>query len=158
MFNPYFTYFHVDLTHNKRYKKNGVYAERWMNESVAEEIRKTDVGKFLSNTHYGAYAIDNESLHDIYSHIAKPPAQASPVMCIYYTDWYTVFEFEARLYVRKCNDSTFPRRYKLVDYPSEETLPWLQGDILKALQRTGKNDMIWYDSMGTKSIFAGIFI
>lgn len=158
MFNPYFTYFHVDLTHNAKYKKDGVYAERWMNETVANEMRKTHVGKFLSGTRYGEYALDNVALHDVYSHIAKPPACAIPIMCIYYIDWFTVYQMDANLYIRKCNDPTFPRRYKLVDFASEETMPWLQGDILKALQRTGRNDLIWYDSMGTKSIFAGIFM
>lgn len=158
MFNPYFTYFRVDLTHNQRYKHKGVYAERWINHSVAEEIKKTHVGQFLSGTHYGAYAIENEALHDVYSHIAKPPASAIPIMCIYYSEWYTAYQSDCFVYIRKCNDPTFPRRYKLVDFASEETIPWLQGDILRALQSRGRSDCIWYDSMSTKSIFAGIFL
>lgn len=158
MFNPYFTYFHVDLTHNTRHKKDGIYAERWMNETVANALKETDVGKFLSETRYGAYALDNVALHDIKSHLANPPGHAQPILCIYYIEWYTVYQVDNRVYIKRGNNPTYPRRFKLTEIANECSLPWLQGDLLKALQRTGRNDLIWYDSMSTKSIFAGIFL
>lgn len=158
MFNPYFTYFHVDLSHNSKFKHAGVYAERWMNEAIANEMKQTHVGKFLTGTKYGDYALDNIALHDVQSHISKPPAKATQVMSVYFADWYSVFSHNAALYVRKSYDPSFPRKYKLADIKTEETIPWLQGDILRAVQAVGKNDQIYYDSMSTKSIFAGIFV
>lgn len=158
MFNPYFTYFNVDIVHKDKYFKNGIYAEKWINYDVVKAMEETQVGAFLSKTRYGKHAIYNESLKDIETNIAKPPKLVYPLYCVHFHQWYTFFEgADGNVYIKASNDKTMKRRFKLLDSPDVEGVPWFKGELVKSLMKMADKERIYYDSMATKSVFGGIF-
>ena len=78
--NPYHAYFNIDLPYNSEYKsyRDGAIVVNYIrNLKYREEKRKTKFGKLIDGTDYGRYAIDNESLRDNPSFIAKKPPNST---------------------------------------------------------------------------------
>lgn len=78
--NPYTVYFdivkHIDQNEKKNWflskdKLILFYADK--NESFAETRRKTKLGRLISTTHYGQYALDNIAYKDDDSFVKKKP-------------------------------------------------------------------------------------
>lgn len=78
--NPYFAYFDIDLPYNseyKSYREGAIVVNYIKNLNYREEKKKTKFGKLIDGTDYGRYAIDNESLRDNPTFIAKRPPNSS---------------------------------------------------------------------------------
>lgn len=159
LFNPYFSYFGVDLTDKDRYKKNGVYAEKWFNEAIAKEIMETDFGQFIAGTRYGQHSLFNESLKDINSNIRKPPAKTRPLYQLYFYDWYLALGDEyGNVFFKKSYDPTLAIKYKLHDVEDMDDVPWFQGSIVKITQNISNAGKLYYENMAVKSVLAGFFM
>ena len=78
--NPYLAYFNLDLPYNSEYKsyRDGAIVINYIkNLKYREEKRKTRFGQLIDGKDYGRYAIDNESLRDNPTFIAKRPPNST---------------------------------------------------------------------------------
>ena len=78
--NPYLAYFNLDIPYNSEYKsyRDGAIVINYIkNLKYREEKRKTKFGQLIDGTDYGRYAIDNESLRDNPTFIAKRPPNST---------------------------------------------------------------------------------
>lgn len=65
--NPFFTYYQIEPDPKKRFQKfndNTICLELFKSDTYKEEILKTGFGKFIKNTPYSNYALDNEVYED----------------------------------------------------------------------------------------------
>ena len=159
MYNPYFSFFEIDLTVKTHVIVNNVYAEKIMQSEISSEIRKSKIGAILERTTYGAYALDNIAYNDNASHVVKKPKDARPYFCLYAHLWYMCyFDESGNVYFDKGFDSTFPRKYKTVNLSeSNDSIPWFKGEIVKIMRTLIENDKIYYCSMEVKAALAGYF-
>lgn len=158
-FNPYFTYFGIDLTKRERGEFNGIYAERFVATEISKEIAATKFGQILSHTGYGQYALENKALVDVYSGI-KQHKNGDTVFCmLYFKQWYTVYLSRGcpDAIIAKGFDKTFPTKYKLEDVEGYDKVPWFAGEIYRVFKKVHENGNLFYEDMGIKSIFAGLF-
>lgn len=161
IYNPYFSLFNVDLTGRRKHKINGVYAEIVTNDSVSAEIRKTQIGKILETTGYGAYALDNVSQLDDYGHIyTKLPRDAHLWLQLYLHRWYQCWHSPGNGYYWQAGyDKHFPRNYRAVPIPgSDDKTPMFDGDVLKMMKLAATNDYHYYKDMQTKNALMGLLI
>lgn len=161
LFNPYFSFFGIDLVSKKKVKKNGVYAELIENKSVVEEIRKTKIGKLLEQTNYGNYALGNQSYHDIYSDINKHGKRDKAFCELFFNDeWYIAYvDFTKDIITfAKGYDKTLKQKYKLQDFETDDVVPYFTGDIVKFFRKMASENKIRYESMEIKSVLSGFII
>lgn len=158
MYNPYFTFFNIDLTNKKKEIVNNVYAEIVTNDAVAKEIRESKIGAILECTEYGEYALNNVALKDDATHIVKHPNGSIAFFEIYCYEWYICYlDLDGRCYFDKGYDETMKKKYKVVKCKDNEEIPWFKGDIVKTMKKLSENDMIYYGSMKIKATLAGLF-
>lgn len=158
MYNPYFSLYGIDLTNRKKQIVNNVYAEITYNREIADTIRNEKIGAVMMATGYGEYALDNVSQVDDYGHLAQKPQNAKLQFQLYLYKWYQAWmDRSGYLYFVENYDRTFPIKYQIVPVPgNDEPIPLFDGDILKAVKKTAKNDYIYYDTMQTKTALMGI--
>ena len=159
MFNPYFSFFEIDLTKQDHVIKNNVYAEKIMQEGVSKEIRESKIGAILERTTYGAYALDNIAYNDNNSHVLPRPRTARQWYALYAFDWYTsYFDDNGNVYFDKTYDPSLTRKYKLCNLPDcNDAIPWFKGDIMKVMKQLMEQDKIYYCTMEVKAALAGYF-
>lgn len=72
--NPYFTYFKIRPNLDERFTLyEDIAIELYTNEDYVNKKKSTRFGRLISNTEYGAYAIENKFLRDNYSFIMERP-------------------------------------------------------------------------------------
>lgn len=159
MYNPYFSFFEIDLTNQDHIIKNNVYAEKIMQSEIAQEIRDSKIGAILTRTTYGSYALDNIAYNDNESHVKARPRNAKPYFALYAFSWYMCyFDDYGNVYFDKGYDESIPRKYKLCNIDdSNDAIPWFKGDIVKVMKNLIESDKIYYCSMEIKSRLAGYF-
>lgn len=72
--NPYFAYFDLHLPYNKEFQtfRDGSIVVQYAKNSAYRDVKKKSrFGKLINGTHYGNYAIDNQSLNDNATFICK---------------------------------------------------------------------------------------
>lgn len=165
LYNPYFSTYGIDLAEKTKFKDKhkSVYAEKITNTAVADEIRKSKVGGFLTCTSYGAYALENISFKDIYTHIERKPIKSVRRFCLYMNGWYTCYTANHRMYFEKSFDKTIPQKYKITELNqndpwSKVNIPYFKGQIFKVVQDYANADTIYYDTMQTKTVLAGFML
>lgn len=159
-FSPYFSYYGIDLTGSRTYKKDGVFAQMYFNESVADEIVNAfDFGKTLARGTYGKHALYNESLRDSKTHIVKHTKYSIPIFYLYMLKWYVVYADFAtdRLYCGEGYDETHKNKFYVGQHPFDDEIPMLSGPTLKMLKKYLQEDRVYYDSMKVKSALFGMF-
>lgn len=157
MYNPYFSFFGIDLTNKKKQINNYVYAELVTMDSINTEIRKSKIGKILDACNYGAYALDNVPLQDVNSNIEAPPKTARVIFQLYLYKWYQCLHDDGCLYFREGYDRTFKENYKAVGLEAIEPVPWFKDDIFKMVLTYYKRDKIKYSKGAIKSALLGLF-
>lgn len=71
-FNPYFTYFNIEIPYQKDFKKQGeILVQMVRDNEYSEHMNKTRFGQLIQGTPYGAYAVDNKFLRDNKTFIEK---------------------------------------------------------------------------------------
>lgn len=92
--NPYFTYFHLDITNNREFFTQGeIVVQLVKNEEYANAAKQTRFGKLIAGTDYSAYAVDNAFLRDSNEFIAKRSANSALLFNLHtrsntYGVWY----------------------------------------------------------------------
>lgn len=159
-FNPYFTYFGIDLTEKERGVFNNIYAERFIATGISQEIAETKIGKVLMSTAYGAFALENKSLMDIKANIRKHDKTDYVYGMLYFKKWYTIYmsSTSSRVIIANGFDRTFPNKYKLEDVEGYDSVPWFAGEIYRVFRKVNENGDLYYEDMHIKSIFAGLFL
>lgn len=108
--NPYFLYFDIELTKNKRFiTKNDFTVEYYVPEAHIEHMNNTRFGKMIKDTPYGQYAIGNDFTEDIKDYIRKRSKGSECRFCILYKGtyvgiWYSYKQgtiYASRDYVKK---------------------------------------------------------
>lgn len=156
-FNPYFSQWQIDLTTKSRGVFNGCYAEKLIDENVNQEILKTKFGRLIQGTKYGDYALNNVSMHDTYTNIAKHPKNAIPYMSLYFHSWYTIWvDRQGKLYIGKSYDETFKNKFKLNDI--DDNVPWFVGEPVKIMRDMTAVNKVYYEDMSIKTVLAGLFM
>lgn len=76
--NPYFIYWGIKVRDGEftYYKNKYISVELINNENFTHEVKNTRFGKFISDSEYGKYAIDNRFKDDTDTFIAKKPQNA----------------------------------------------------------------------------------
>lgn len=174
-YNPYFTFFGVDLKKGVErenakekylaYKSadGTIYAEVVELKEVQDTVRKSPWGKIMASTPYGAYSIDNVSMYDNEDNIVdKMPAGVVKYLQYYYFgEWYSIYKTQFKklfFYITKeKRDVSFTRAYKLSEGCPED-LPWLTGVVYKDLKLAADYSRLYYVTGDTKAKFAGIFL
>ena len=163
-YTPYFSYFSVDLNNGKEWtynRKTGVFAEVFYNEEVARRIADTQAGKFISSTHYGQYALDNNALRDDRRHIGAPVQRLRPEYMLYVRGWLRVVldPYHNRCFFLSGYDPGFPLKYRLTPGEVEDVadVPWLPKLRVQQIRRYADADGLYYGSMEIKSRIAGFF-
>lgn len=86
--NPYFIYFNINLPYGKKIKsykaKNETLIELVEDAELIEEKKQTRFGKLISNTDYGAYAIENKFLLDDKKFIEKKTPESKNTFSFIY--------------------------------------------------------------------------
>ena len=155
MYNPYFSFFKIDLSKVNKQKVNYVYAESILNESIRDEILKSKFGQILKSTGYGKYALNNKSLYSYDRHISKIPKGAYLWCMIYCFDWYMVFaDDDGSVYIKEGYDSSFKKKFRITDDCPEDVTKF-KGDIVKLFKKLYEQDKIYYSSSKVKSQIAG---
>lgn len=157
LFNPYFTYFGIDMTGKQNYLKDGMLVEITYNQKAADEIKATDFGRVLQRTRYGGYALENQSLLDIKSQIHAIPEKARPYCLVYFNKWYGAFVDDSGVYWKNTYDETFPHKYKLIDDEMCDGIPWFKGSIVKIFKTMNERGQVFYSTLEDKAVLAGLF-
>ena len=159
-FNPYFTYFGIDLTGRTRYvdQKRSIYARIDFNDGIAQEIRNSKAGAFISSTDYGEYALENKALKDSIRHVLPRVGNPLPIFSVWCNgEWYTVCsDNEPRVIIRRMFDPSLPRRYRLGS-GGDESIPWMDKQTTDWIKRAYRGDIVYYDCEKTKNMFGGPF-
>lgn len=159
-FNPYYTYFGVNLTGKLRHRdlKRSVYAVIDLNRTISEEIKNSKVGALLSETDYGAYALENEALQDDARHVLKKVnPKAYPIFSLFCNgEWYTACIDDVNLVFRQMFDPSLPRRYRM-GIGGDENIPWIDKYTSDWIRRFYQLDQVYYDCQKTKNMVGGPF-
>lgn len=159
-YNPYYTYFGVDMTGRNRVidRKNSIYACIDTNTYVSQAIANSKLGNLLKNTDYGEYALDNVALKDDPRHVLSKIGNPRPVVQFYtMCDWYCAcLANPPALIFRKMLDKDLKRRYRL-GYGGDFEIPWIDIETTKWVRSFYDRDIVYYDSQRTKNIIAGAF-
>lgn len=158
MYNPYFSFFGIDMTDKKKFHGQGVFCELFKNNAVSDEIRKSKIGAVLDNTRYGEYALDNKALADSNRHVIdKIPLNVRPWFCLYVYNWYMFLcDDLGRLYVRLGYDKTMKYKYFIIPPPDDNTAQNFRGDVVKACRAYYDRDAVYYLTGAVKSVIEGI--
>ena len=155
LYNPYFSFFKIDLTRVNKQVVNYVYAERVENEAIKDIINQSKFGKILSGTSYGSYAVDNESLFRFDRHISKVPAKSKIFCALFCYMWYLVFyDDTGNIYIKPGYDTTLKSKFRITDDCPEDVQKF-SGDIVKLFRKLYQDDKIYYNSSETRSKVAG---
>lgn len=159
-YNPYYTYFGVDMTGRTRVvdKKNSVYAIIDTNTYVSEEIVNSKLGNMLMNTDYGQYAVDNVALKDNPRHVLDKCGNPAPVFQLYSMgDWFAACVAKPpALIFRKMLDKDLKAKYRF-GFGGDFELPWIDNPTVKWIKNWYDRDLVYYDSQRTKNIIGGAF-
>lgn len=158
-YNPYFTYFSIDLTNKESGIFNHVYAERFLNKEIKEEIEKTKFGEILQATPYGKYALGNESLTDTKRNIKGIDKNCRTYLSLYCFGWYTLhYNNDGDLFFTDTYDATFKKKFQMTEPPTEgEQIPFFKGDIFNVVKKVYEKDKLFFNNMKTKANLIGIF-
>lgn len=154
LFNPYFSFFKLDLTKKNRVTENYVYAELTYNKEIAELIENTKIGQIMKGTSYGDMAIGNKMLFNYDRHVCKMPKKTRLFCMLYCYEWFMVFTDEQNFYIKDGYSSTCKRKFRVIG-DVEEDMPLYKGDIVKLFKKQYINDRIFYTSQAVKSRLAG---
>ena len=76
-FNPYFTYFKLEIPYQSEFRRNGdILVQMVKDNEYTDHMNKTRFGQLIAGTPYGNYAIGNEFLRDSPVFIEKKTARS----------------------------------------------------------------------------------
>lgn len=156
-FNPYFTFFDINMVGKTKYKRNNIYCEIIKNDEINKMIENSKIGVILAKTKYGEYALNNIPMNDSFTRIKKHGKKDKKLFQMYIHRWYSVYyDFDCYLYIGFGYDESFPKTYKMIHIESEKEIPYLPDNLLKLLRTHAKEDRLFYETEEIKSLLSGI--
>lgn len=141
--NPYFAYFNLHLPHDSEFKtfRNGSIVVHYAKNSAYREYKKASrFGKLISGSHYANYAIENQSLNDNPSFIAKKEGDSKNFSVVKiknkkYGVWRS--KLDGRYYISEDYDPSNPCIFVFTNTDHDETTvfdnakksPWFRAVI-----------------------------
>lgn len=159
-YNPYYTYFGIDLRSAEYQVVNYVYAEKVMIDDARDAIMDSKIGKIMQGTRYGNYAMNNTPLYNYDIHIAQPPQKSHKMFQLYSHKWYCAYAdlYNDILYFTDTGfDKTFKTNYKMTDVESQYPIPWFRGDVVKYVRKMVESDKVRFSSGDVKIGIYGYF-
>lgn len=163
--NPYFAYFDLCLPYNSEFKtfKNGSIVVQYARNSAYREVKKgSRFGTLIDGTHYASYAIDNHSLMDNESFIAKKDGNCKNFSLVkienkIYGVWRS--KVDGRLYVSYDYDPSNPCTFTFSNMDHDENTildnakrsPWF-----KIVIDNYKVGNLWFEDQNIKNKFLSI--
>lgn len=160
-YNPYFSYFGIDLTGKIKYtnKEMSSRCEIIYNEEARDAILNSKLGGLISTTSYGQYAVGNEALRDDPTNVVdKIPGDAVYRASIYVMRWFSLWLAPGMLlYFRDCYDASCPARYAIGSFPKEEKVMQLPKSVADLIKRYYEIDAVRYETQRVKNLIGGYF-
>lgn len=114
--NPYFIYFKLQLNPQRRfnvYRDKGICVEFFKDQDYINEVLDTPFGQLISQTEYGAYAINNEFLLDNEHFITSKTADAEHTLSLAWNNTMFGIWYDSKQDVMFCS-SKYDKTNKLV--------------------------------------------
>lgn len=159
-YNPYMSYFDLDLPYNSEFKtfKDGEIVVNYIkNEEYRDEKRRSRFGKLIAGTDYEKYAIDNQWLGRTNKDFVKKKGGNATCRYVFYFDkikyglWYD--NSERKVYVSHDHD---PMRYNeyafdLISHTPDTLFRKLRSNLCYiALVTAFENGYLYYESIEIK--------
>lgn len=158
--SPYFSFFKIKLP-----KKGNIYfdkdrsiaIENCKNDSFADEVKKTAFGKLVQGTEYASYAIDNETMIDLHTFVAKRPTNSRAMVKILTSNGtlYLYVSPPGNLCIATYGPSNLPE-WSIDEYTHYEGSMYIgyAGSLAKNLIRKHyENATLFFDDEDAKAIF-----
>lgn len=150
--NPYFSYFGIDkLIWNgtKKFYKHKFFSFEVVN--IENSVKSSEFGKFIANTNYGRYAIENEFFLDKnYMLFDKLPKDNKPLFNIEVNDKiFTTFQSKNHLYISK----SVVNNCKTFSLSNDGENPCLRGSLYyNILKKMILENRVYFCNVSIKSI------
>ena len=156
-FNPYFTFFDINMMGKNKYKRDNIYCEIIENTEVNKLIEESKIGSILSKTKYGEYALHNIPMNDSFTRIRKHDNKSKKLFQVYIHRWYSIYyDYYGYLYIGFGYDETFLKTYKMIPLETEKEIPYLPDNLIKLLRVHAKEDKLYYETPEIKALLSGI--